>query len=105
MATKRDYYDVLGVSKAASDQEIKAAFRRLAKECHPDRCNGDRGSEKRFKEANEAYEALKDPQKRAAYDRFGDAAFGQGAGGPGGRGNPFGQGLGVNPRRQVGRVA
>src|SRR5262249_22710016 len=80
MATKRDYYDVLGVSKAASDQEIKAAFRRLAKECHPDRCNGDRGSEKRFKEANEAYEALKDPQKRAAYDRFGHAAFEGGMG-------------------------
>ncbi|MGA8434740.1 MAG: DnaJ domain-containing protein, partial [Methyloceanibacter sp.] len=56
MATKRDYYDVLGIAKAASDQEIKAAFRRLAKECHPDRCNGDTTSEKRFKEVNEAYE-------------------------------------------------
>src|SRR6476660_10320119 len=75
MATKRDYYDVLGIAKAASDQEIKAAFRRLAKECHPDRCNGDTTSEKRFKEINEAYETLKDPQKRAAYDRFGHAAF------------------------------
>src|SRR6187455_2014458 len=78
---KRDYYDVLGVARAASDQEIKAAFRRLAKECHPDRCNGDQTSESRFKEVNEAYEALKDPQKRAAYDRFGHAAFENGMGG------------------------
>ena len=78
---KRDYYDVLGVARAASDQEIKAAFRRLAKECHPDRCNGDQTSETRFKEVNEAYEALKDPQKRAAYDRFGHAAFENGMGG------------------------
>jgi molecular chaperone DnaJ len=53
--TKRDYYDILGVARAASDQEIKAAFRRLAKECHPDRCNGDQTSETRFKEVNEAY--------------------------------------------------
>src|SRR4030067_1482811 len=78
---KRDYYDVLGVARAASDQEIKAAFRRLCKECHPDTCNGDTTSEKRFKEVNEAYEALKDPQKRAAYDRFGHAAFETGMGG------------------------
>ena len=78
---KRDYYDVLGIARAASDQEIKAAFRRLAKECHPDRCNGDQTSETRFKEVNEAYEALKDPQKRAAYDRFGHAAFENGMGG------------------------
>ncbi len=81
---KRDYYDVLGIGRAASDQEIKAAFRRLAKECHPDRCNGDRNSETRFKEVNEAYEALKDPQRRAAYDRFGHAAFDNGGMGPGG---------------------
>src|SRR5512141_3362023 len=81
--TKRDYYEVLGVGIAASDQEIKAAFRRLAKECHPDTCNGDTTSEKRFKEVNEAYEALKDPQKRAAYDRFGHAAFENGGGGTG----------------------
>jgi len=90
MATKRDYYDVLGVGKAASDQEIKAAFRRLAKECHPDRCNGDSTSEKRFKEVNEAYEALKDPQKRAAYDRFGHAAFEGGMGGMVGHSHGFG---------------
>jgi molecular chaperone DnaJ len=73
--SKRCYYDVLGVARGARDSEIKAAFRRLAKECHPDRCNGDLGAEKRFKEVNEAYEALKDPQRRAAYDRFGHAAF------------------------------
>jgi molecular chaperone DnaJ len=79
--SKRDYYEVLGIPRAASDQEIKAAFRRLAKECHPDRCNGDSTSETRFKEVNEAYEALKDPQKRAAYDRFGHAAFENGMGG------------------------
>jgi len=78
---KRDYYELLGIARAASDQEIKAAFRRLAKECHPDRCNGDTTSEQRFKEVNEAYEALKDPQKRAAYDRFGHAAFENGMGG------------------------
>jgi len=83
---KRDYYDVLGIGKGASDQEIKAAFRRLAKECHPDRCNGDSTSESRFKEVNEAYEALKDPQRRAAYDRFGHAAFDHGSMGPGGHG-------------------
>ena len=78
---KRDYYDVLGVARAACDREIKAAFRRLAKECHPDRCNGDQTAEHRFKELNEAYEALKDPQRRAAYDRFGHAAFENGMGG------------------------
>src|SRR5262245_43133096 len=86
---KRDYYDVLGVGRAASDQEIKAAYRRLAKECHPDRCNGDSTAEHRFKEVNEAYEALKDPQRRAAYDRFGHAAFDQGMGSPHGFGADF----------------
>jgi molecular chaperone DnaJ len=76
---KRDYYEVLGLSRGVSEQDIKSAFRRLAKDCHPDRNNGDKSAELRFKELNEAYEALKDPQKRAAYDQFGHAAFdGQG---------------------------
>jgi molecular chaperone DnaJ len=81
---KRDYYEVLGLSRGASEQDIKAAFRRLAKDCHPDRNQGDHNAEHKFKELNEAYEALKDPQKRAAYDQFGHAAFdGQGRGGHG----------------------
>ena len=87
--TKQCYYEALGLPRGASDKEIKAAFRRLAKECHPDSCNGDATAEKRFKEINEAYEALKDPQRRAAYDRFGHAAF-QGGGGGGPGGHPFG---------------
>src|SRR5687767_8136396 len=87
---KRDYYDVLGVARSSSDRELKAAFRRLAKECHPDRCNGDSTAEHRFKELNEAYEALKDPQRRAAYDRFGHGAFDNGmGGGPHGFGADF----------------
>jgi molecular chaperone DnaJ len=77
---KRCYYDILGVQRGAGEADIKSAFRRLAKECHPDRCNGDPTAETRFKEVNEAYEALKDPQRRAAYDRFGHAAFDGGMG-------------------------
>ena len=86
---KRDYYDVLGVQKSASDAEIKKAFRNLAKENHPDSNRGDEGAETRFKEINEAYENLKDPQTRAAYDQFGHAgtqAGGMGGGGFGGGG-------------------
>ena len=79
---KRDYYDVLGVQKNASDTEIKKAFRTLAKENHPDSNQGDAGAETRFKEISEAYENLKDPQTRAAYDQFGHA--GTQAGGMGG---------------------
>jgi molecular chaperone DnaJ len=78
---KRDYYDILGVPRTASEQDLKSAFRKLAKECHPDRNSGDGNAEQRFKELNEAYEALKDPQKRAAYDKFGHAAFDHGMGG------------------------
>ena len=80
---KRDYYDILGVPRTASEQDLKSAFRKLAKECHPDRHPSDKDAEQRFKDLNEAYEALKDPQKRAAYDKFGHAAFDHGMGGRG----------------------
>ena len=77
---KRDYYEVLGVARTAKDAEIKAAFRKLAMQHHPDRNPGDKDCEHRFKELNEAYDVLKDGDKRAAYDRFGHAAFEQGMG-------------------------
>jgi molecular chaperone DnaJ len=90
---KRDYYDILGVKPGASEQDLKSAFRKSAKDCHPDVAPGDKGAEQRFKELAEAYEILKDPQKRAAYDRFGHAAFdgsmGGQRGGPGGFGPDF----------------
>jgi molecular chaperone DnaJ len=72
---KRCYYEVLEVDRGASEQEIKTAYRRLAKDCHPDRNGGDKNAEQRFKEVSEAYEVLKDPQKRGAYDHMGHAAF------------------------------
>lgn len=83
--SKRDYYDVLGVSKGSGADEIKKAYRRKAKELHPDRNSDNPEAEAQFKEANEAYEVLKDADKKAAYDRFGHAAFEGGMGG-GGRG-------------------
>ncbi len=79
--SKRCYYEILGVARAANDQDLKSAYRRLAKDCHPDANGGDKSAEHKFKELNEAYEILKDPQKRAAYDHMGHAAFeGQGRG-------------------------
>lgn len=90
---KQDYYELLGVSKNASQEDIKKAYRKLALKYHPDRNRGDKTAENKFKEINEAYEVLQDSQKKAAYDRFGHNAFQQGAGGGGGaRGNPFGAG-------------
>ncbi|HYM18592.1 MAG TPA: molecular chaperone DnaJ [Micropepsaceae bacterium] len=79
--TKRCYYEVLGVAREASIEDIKGAYRKLAKEHHPDRNSGDKSSEHKFKEINEAYDVLKDGNKRAAYDRFGHAAFEHGGGG------------------------
>src|SRR5579862_2521966 len=80
---KQDFYETLGVSRSASPDEIKRAFRKLAMQYHPDRNAGDKNAEQKFKDINEAYDVLKDDQKRAAYDRFGHAAFEQGARGPG----------------------
>ena len=89
MAEKRDYYEVLGLSKGASDDEIKKAYRKLAKENHPDLHPGDKACEERFKEIGEAYEVLSDPDKKARYDQYGHAAFDPN-GGFGGGGFGFG---------------
>ena len=83
--SKRDYYEVLGLSKGASADEIKKGYRSKAKELHPDRNTSDPSAESKFKEANEAYDVLKDPERKAAYDRFGHAAFEGGMGGGGGQ--------------------
>lgn len=91
MSTKRDYYEVLGVSKNASDDEIKKAYRKLAIKYHPDKNPGDKEAEAKFKEINEAHDVLSDKQKRARYDQFGHAGVG-GAGNPFANGNPFASG-------------
>ena len=81
MAVKRDYYEVLGVSKSADENAIKKAYRKLAKKYHPDTNSGDADAEKKFKEVTEAYSVLSDKEKRKLYDQFGHAAFDEGAGG------------------------
>ncbi len=87
MATKRDYYEILGVSKSASETDIKSAYRKLARKHHPD-IDKSTGAAEKFKELSEAYQVLSDPQKKSSYDQFGHAAFSSGSGG----GNPFGGG-------------
>ena len=86
---KADFYETLGVSRSATDAELKSAFRKLAMQFHPDKNPGDATAEQKFKNINEAYQCLSDGQKRAAYDRFGHAAFENGGGGPGGMGDGF----------------
>ena len=78
---KRDFYEVLGVSRTCDGGELKSAYRKLAMQFHPDRNAGDPAAESKFKEVNEAYEALRNPEKRAAYDRFGHAGLEGGMGG------------------------
>ncbi|MGM0442674.1 MAG: molecular chaperone DnaJ [Fibrobacterota bacterium] len=91
---KRDYYEVLGVGKDASDSELKKAYRKLAVKYHPDKNPGDKEAEEKFREATEAYEVLKDKDKRAKYDQFGHAAFDQNGGAAGGGFGGFGGGFG-----------
>ncbi len=90
MTKKQDYYETLGVSKDATDADLKKAFRHMARKYHPDVNQGNKESENKFKEVNEAFEVLRDPEKRAQYDQFGHAAFGQGMGGGGGGFRGFG---------------
>src|SRR6266849_3438324 len=80
---KQDFYDILGVAKSADADGLKRAYRKLAMQFHPDRNAGDKSAEQKFKDVSEAYDVLKDDQKRAAYDRFGHAAFENGSRGPG----------------------
>ncbi len=91
---KQDYYDMLGVAKGDDAETVKKAYRKLAMKYHPDRNQGDAGAEQKFKEISEAYDVLKDDQKRAAYDRFGHAAFENGGPGAGGQGGGFDFGSG-----------
>ena len=84
---KRDYYEVLGINKSASADQIKSAYRKLAVKYHPDKNKGDKASEEKFKEASEAYHVLSNAERKQNYDNFGHAAFENGGGGRGGFGN------------------
>lgn len=104
MSTKRDFYEVLGCSRDATDKDLKKAYRKLARKYHPDSNPGSKAAEQKFKEINEAYDILSDPEKRKLYDQFGMAAFDEAAGASGGGpygqgayGNPFGHGANGNP--------
>ncbi|HEX9662762.1 MAG TPA: molecular chaperone DnaJ [Candidatus Binatia bacterium] len=113
MSAKKDYYELLGVSRNASEEEIKKAYRKLALQYHPDRNPGDKQSEEKFKEVSEAYQILSDAEKRAKYDQYGHAAFGDGSPFPGGFdftagfedvfGDIFGEFFGGGARRGRGR--
>ena len=94
MASKRDYYEILGVSKSASEDEIKKAYRKMAVKYHPDKNPDNKEAEEKFKEAAEAYEVLSNSQKKAQYDRFGHAGMGGAAGGGFGGGGFSGGGAG-----------
>ena len=98
MAVKRDYYEVLGLTKGADAAAIKKAYRKLAKKYHPDMNPGDKEAEKKFKEVTEAYNVLSDPEKKKLYDQFGHAAFDE----TGGGGNPYG-GVYRSEERRVGK--
>ncbi|MEJ5222358.1 MAG: DnaJ domain-containing protein, partial [Tepidiforma sp.] len=105
----KDFYEVLGVSRTATEKEIKAAYRKLARKYHPDVNPGDKAAEARFKEINQAFEVLSDPEKRKKYDRWGDqwelADQFEAAGARPGGGNPFGRAGGAPFPRRAGREA